>query len=512
MPRGDDRMSAEATSSLPYAARNNRLKPGWRLAQWWRSGSLTAAIAMAARASSQLALLLVTLVATRSLSPADFGVFAIAAAFLTLSRTMLYTGPFEYVLKARAEDAPAVASAGLAANGVVALGWCIGLCLFGLAAPCLFRGSGVGLLLFALAPSNFLAAVAGWEEAMVLRGQAVRRYYAITVATELVAALAAILLLVAGWGLWALVVQVYVRLAIFALAYRMVLVLPPLPAPTRAQTIAILSWSRSRYASIFVGFLANYSGDLLLGAVFSPAASGLYRAGNRVVSALADMFVQPAGLLATTSLAAIRARGGDGTGTNAPWLRAAGLFGALCWPALAGLAVVSDWIAPLLLGPAWAGAGPIIAVFCIARLAALPIAVASAVLVVADRQDRVFWVQAAAALATAGGTLLLAERGPVAAAIATAGVALGWAGALAWYAWRVQPASGAEARGVAWLVLLPSIVTPLAALLARAILSSLPVSSFGGLAITVAAGALAWLLALVVQGKALRAAVAAVGH
>ncbi|MFD2781498.1 hypothetical protein ACFS32_10645 [Novosphingobium pokkalii] len=75
-------------------------------------------------------------------APADFGVFAIAAAFLTLSRTMLYTGPFEYVLKAPEADGAKVASAGLAANLVVALGWVILLCAAGLAAPFVFRGAG----------------------------------------------------------------------------------------------------------------------------------------------------------------------------------------------------------------------------------------------------------------------------------------------------------------------------------------------------------------------------------
>jgi O-antigen/teichoic acid export membrane protein len=314
----------------------------------------------------------------------------------------------------------------------------------------------VALLLFCLAPSNLLAALAGWEEAMVLRGQQVRRYYAITVITEIAAGLGAAILLVMGWGLWALVAQVYARLAIFIVAYRAVLHLPPLPRTSLRETRRVLAWSWSRYGSVLVGFLANYSGDLLLGAVFSPAASGLYRAGNRVVSALADMFVQPAGLLVTTGLAAERSRGGGGDGA---WLRLSGLFGALCWPALAGLAVVADEIAPVLLGPAWAGAGPIIAVFCLARMAALPIAVASAVLVIEDRQHRVLWIQSAAALATAALTLALASHGPMAAALATTLVALGWAAALAAAAWQARRVDGAALGDLALLALWPTLAT-----------------------------------------------------
>lgn len=477
-----------------------------RIAAWWRGGSFTAVIAMSARASSQLALLGVTLVATRTLAPADFGVFAIAAAFLTLSRTMLYTGPFEYVLKAPEADSATVASAGLVANVIVALGWLLLLCGCGLAAPFVFRGSGVALLLFCLAPSNLLAALAGWEEAMLLRGQQVRRYYAITVITEIAAGLGAAVLLLMGWGLWALVAQVYARLAIFIVAYRAVLVLPRLARPSAQETWRVLAWSWSRYGAVMVGFLANYSGDLLLGAVFSPAASGLYRAGNRVVSALADMFVQPAGLLVTTGLAAERARGRAGDGS---WLRLSGLFGALCWPALAGLAVVADEIAPVMLGPAWRGAGPIIAVFCAARMAALPIAVASAVLVIEDRQHRVLWVQSVAAVATAALTLALASHGPIAAALATTLVALGWALALGVAAWQARAVAGTALGDLARLVLWPTLATLGLAWGARLVALHWHLNPGQTLAVVIPIGLAGWALSLHAVRRPLRAGLAA---
>ncbi|WP_169041116.1 oligosaccharide flippase family protein [Novosphingobium sp. AAP1] len=477
-----------------------------RIAAWWRGGSFTAVIAMAARASSQLALLGVTLVATRTLAPADFGVFAIAAAFLTLSRTMLYTGPFEYVLKAPEADSATVASAGLVANVIVALGWVLLLCGCGLGAPFVFRGSRVALLLFCLAPSNLLAALAGWGEAMLLRGQQVRRYYAITVITEIAAGLGAAVLLLMGWGLWALVAQVYARLAIFIVAYRAVLVLPRLARPSVQETWRVLAWSWSRYGSVMVGFLANYSGDLLLGAVFSPAASGLYRAGNRVVSALADMFVQPAGLLVTTGLAAERARGGAGDGS---WLRLSGLFGALCWPALAGLAVVADEIAPVMLGPAWRGAGPIIAVFCAARMAALPIAVASAVLVIEDRQHRVLWVQSVAAVATAMLTLALASHGPIAAALATTLVALGWALALGVAAWQARAVAGTALGDLARLVLWPTLATLGLAWGARLVALHWHLNPGQTLAVVIPIGLAGWALSLHAVRWPLRAGLAA---
>ena len=188
------------------------------LARFARAGGGTAVIAMAARVSGQIAMVAVTLVATRKLAPADFGVFAIAGALVMLARTMLYTGPFEYLLKAPVEREDAVSGACLAATLLVASGWVLLLGVLGLAAPVLFKGGGVAPVILALAPSVLFAAVAAIAESLMLRSGAVRRYYAITVGVEVGAGIAAIVLLLAGWGLWALVAQIYVRLALLVLA------------------------------------------------------------------------------------------------------------------------------------------------------------------------------------------------------------------------------------------------------------------------------------------------------
>jgi O-antigen/teichoic acid export membrane protein len=67
-------------------------------------GLITAASGLAARASNQVFLIAVVLTATRYLGPAEFGVFSIAVIFTTLSRTLLYTGPSEFLLKASDPD------------------------------------------------------------------------------------------------------------------------------------------------------------------------------------------------------------------------------------------------------------------------------------------------------------------------------------------------------------------------------------------------------------------------
>ena len=323
---------------------------------------------------------------------------------------------------------------------------------------------------------------------------------------EVGAGLAAIGLLLAGWGLWALVAQIYVRLALLVLA--LVGLGPRLAVawPDRGGIGEVLRWSASRFGSVTVSFLANYSGDLVLGVVFSPAASGLYRASNRMVTALADMFIQPAGMLAMTTLAAQRARGGEGA--SGAWLRLGGLFAVLGWPALAVLALFADRLVPLALGPAWAAAGPVVAVFCLARMAGLITAVASAALVVADRQGRVLAVQTAAAVATAGLTILAAPLGAMGAAIAATAVAVLAAAVLGWAALRrdEHAALGEAMR----LVLLPLAGAFGAALAADRLGAGLVfgLGGLAGLAVPLACGAAGWLLAAWPVAPALRRAAA----
>ncbi|WP_298189283.1 oligosaccharide flippase family protein [Novosphingobium sp.] len=475
-----------------------------RIARFARAGGGTAVIAMAARVSGQLAMVAVTLVATRHLAPADFGVFAIAGALVMLARTMLYTGPFEYLLKLPHDASqPQGAGACLAATLVVAAGWIALLVALGLAAPFVFRGGGVAPVILALAPSVLLGALAAFAESLMLRSGAVRRYYAITVFAEVGTGLAAIALLAAGWGLWALVMQIYVRTLLMALALGALGPPLALAAPPRALVAEVLRWSASRFGSVFVTFLANYSGDLVLGVVLSPAASGLYRAANRMVTALADMFVQPAGMLALTSLAADRARG-EGEGRPGAWPRLGALFAVIGWPALALLALFAHRIVPLALGPAWSAAAPVVAVFCIARMAALVAAVATAELVVTDRQGKVLAVQTVAAIATAGLTVLAAPYGAFGAALAATCVALLAATALALTALQHRDRPGlAEA---ARLVLLPLVGAFGAALAAdRAFGASAPLVA---LALPLACAAAGWLLAAWPVIPALRRAAA----
>jgi hypothetical protein len=182
---------------------------------------------------------------------------------------MLYTGPFEYVLKAPEAEGPAVASAGLAANMLVALGWVAMLVGWGWPRRCCFAGrGGAAVLSGALEPFGGGGRLG---RGLLLRGQKVRRYYAITVATEIGAGLGAaaagrVGAVGAGRASLCAAADLHCRLPDGA---------DPADLPRADPERRARCWpGRGAAMARLSGFLANYSGDLLLGAVFSPAAWG----------------------------------------------------------------------------------------------------------------------------------------------------------------------------------------------------------------------------------------------
>ncbi|RDE05317.1 oligosaccharide flippase family protein [Sphingomonas aracearum] len=468
-----------------------------------RAGLRSAAaafLAMGSRASSQFFLIAVTLVATRYLSPADFGVFAIATAFVTLARTLLYTGPFEYLMKAKDLDGCVVEC--LVGNALMATIAGLVLLLLAGASPWLFSSPDVAWLMLVLIPSNFVAAFASWEEALLLRKGSVRAYYVSTTLVELASSLAAIGLLVAGWKLAALVVQIYLRLVLLAIAYRLQVRPPSLHRPDMAVVGTVARWSNSRYGATFVSFLSNYSGDLILGAFLSPAATGLFRASNRVVTAASDMFSQPARLLAMTGLSHRFAQGKPADGD---WFAMFVGIAFIGWPALIGVAMLGDWLAPVALGPRWAGAGPAIAILACARLWTILTAVTSSLLVAYDRQRRVLANQLATAIGVAALTVALSPWGVTGAAVASLVVTAATTLWLVADALRVGQVSKARWRRLLPTLGLPMVFTSIAVLGGRAVAPEIARSPPVQLAVAVACGALGWLMAVVlVRREALR--------
>lgn len=449
----------------------------------------SAFVAMASRASSQFFLIAVTLVATRYMSPTDFGIFAIATAFVTFARTLLYTGPFEYLLKT--DDLEGHSTECLVVNGLVATASGVVLGALALASSWLFTSPQVSWLLLILIPSNFIAAFASWEEALLLRTGQIKRYYVITALVEFASSSLAIVLLFFGFKLGALIAQIYARLIILTVVYWWLARPVRLNRPRRRQVLTIARWSTARYGGTVVSFLSNYSGDLILGLLLSPAATGLFRASNRVVTAASDMFAQPTRILAMTALSRRAASGGP---PGDQWFSMFVGIAFIGWPALIGIAVLAQQIAPIALGNKWAGAGTAISILAIARIWGMLSAVTGALLVANNRQNYAFFNQLFSAIGVAVATVLFSYWGVTGAAFASLLVATVSTLSLTWKTYQLAPVSGHEARR-----LLPVLIYPIVASLGGALVGQMisgDVGRYWALSIPIMLGATGWAIAV----------------
>lgn len=378
------------------------------------SGALAAVTGVFGRAANQVIALIVTLLAARWLTPVTFGEYSIAAALITLSRAMLYAGAFEYLLKApRGEEATTeclVVNLGLAAGlgGLLAL-----LSLF--TGP-IFHSAEVGVLLVTMAPSSLLSAGANWQELQLLRAGRIKTYYGVTTFAEVMAAAVTVTMILLGFGLGALIAQIYSRLFVLMVTYRVLQ--KPIWSKTFSfeRTLHIGRWSTHRYGATVVAFLSNYSADILLGAFLSPAATGLYRASHRIVTGVSDLVSNPTRLTAVTIFSR---RSAEGLESGALWSRIAAASAFLGWTALAGLAAVSAQVVPLVLGHRWSAAGPVVAILCLQRAFTLIDGVTGPLLVAYNHVRALLGIQMIMALVSVVLLAMMARYGVAAAAVST---------------------------------------------------------------------------------------------
>lgn len=456
-----------------------------------RSAWASVAIGPLSRAANQVVALGLTLVAVRFLSPEQFGVFALASIAITVIRTLLYSGPFEHLLKA--SSAAEQSSEALVSNLVivallsaVAAGLAMLLSLWGI-------GGDIALLLLILVPSNFVAAFSAWQEALILRTGRLTAYYILTFLAELLSTLVAVLLFLAQWGLYALVAQVYLRSILIALFYRL-LQRPVLSDRFSAVMMRrMLLWSLPRYGSISLNLTSTYAVDLLLGAFLSPAATGIYRAGNRLVTAVSDIFSQPTRMF---TLSLISKRVASNQPSTTPWTLIFTLAASVALAALAGLACVADSFVPMLMGEEWRLAAPVVSVLCIARAFQLLDAAMTPALVAHNQQRKLFLVHLVTTSLLVSLVLIFAPKGVVAVAWAVAAAAA--VNTLLGLLLAGRYLEGATVSLARHLVV---ALTPASAVVAAVAAGSAALATSGlpelaMLAATIAIGALAWSVAM----------------
>jgi len=471
------------------------------------SGAIAALSGVFGRAVNQIIALLVTLLAARWLSPATFGEYAIAAAMITVTRSLLYAGAFEYLLKTpRGQEA---ATECLLIN--LALASLLGGVLAGVSlfTRAIFHSAAIGFLLLVMAPSNLLSAGANWQESQLLRAGRLRAYYGVTTFAEVIAAVVTVGMILRGFGILALVAQVYARLFTLMLTYRALQRPSWSAAPSWSRVWEVGRWSSARYGATMVAFLSNYSADFLLGAFLSPAATGVYRASHRVVTSVSDLISNPTRMTAVTLFSR---RAADGRDSGPLWPRVAAAAAFLGWTALAGLAAVSAQLTPLVLGAKWGSAGAVVAILCLQRGFVMIDGVTTQLLVAYGHARALLAVQASMAALSVILLLAMVRFGVEAAAVSSSLTALVSLLVCAGIAARTFPGLLAGVPRVLPVALAPPLAASAAAFAVGRLLQPLGMSDAVVVAAAITAGVAAFGAVVVVLRRPVIEVLHALNH
>ena len=365
-----------------------------------------------ARASTQVAALFVSVVAARALGPEQFGVYAIASVFVVIAQAVLWGGVYDFIVKGRGTDSDIDTPFWI--NLMVGAAGCV---LIVAVAPLLSMAAHlpqVVPLMVALAPSMLVAAFVSWSEAVLLRRARLGTYYRLTIVSEAMACVVAVLCFRAGLGVWAYVVYRYVHLGFAVMLTGAITRRLPRLSYDRGVASLVLGFANRINASRIVSMAGAYAPDLLLGYFAGAAQTANYRFANRIVVGVSDMFFGPVVKQAWVSMAA---HGQDAPARARVWAGLLQILSLVVWPALCGIATLSQGLVALLAGPEWQAAAPIIVLIAFARTLLVFEQFFEPLLGVGNRATLVFQVRALLAALSVLAFLVLARFGAFGAGI-----------------------------------------------------------------------------------------------
>ena len=368
------------------------------------------AVGVGARIGGQAIAFALVVVASRHLSLAEFGVYALTWAAAVIATTFVFTGFYHAVL--RADDLEeridslfwltalvgALGGAAIAVTGLV-----VG------------ADTDLGGALLIVAPLPLIAAPSAWNEAQMLRARRARAASLYTLATETVAFVTAVILFKQGLGIMALLTARWVAsLFGFSLTTALVRRLPRLrlrgaDARESGRT-ALPLWGTSA-----IGMFSHYGADIVLAAYLSPAAVGAYRSGARIAMTAADVVFQPLRMLSWSRFSRME-QDGQRSGIGAAWCENTAFACAMLFPVMAGVGLLAEDLVVTVFDEGWAAAAPIVAILCLSRSITTPQALAEPTLMCMDKARLQVMLRILGGVVLLIALLTLGRYGPEAAA------------------------------------------------------------------------------------------------
>ncbi|MDE3079928.1 MAG: oligosaccharide flippase family protein [Paracoccaceae bacterium] len=322
-----------------------------------RSAAGGVAVILAATYGLRLVNLVITVALARALGPTGMGLVAAALLTVEMIDTIRDFGLREALIYQPGLDPSGIGTAGLMI-GLAALVQASVMAGLGLAGKMVGIGPDLAALLLWLAPLFLLTAIGSPQEALLLRRGAFRARAAADLLGVAVKAAVALPLLAEGYGIrsliWAMLASVLARSVVLWF-----LAGPPAMARPRRSAVAPL-WRYGRHIATvnIVGLLRTKADQYLVAALLLPGALGTYFLAAR----LPEIAIYAMNVAITTVIFPVFAGiQRDGGGLAGAYLRALRGILLLLAPVATGLAAISPLAVPVLFGPGWEGAVPVLA-------------------------------------------------------------------------------------------------------------------------------------------------------
>ena len=303
-----------------------------------------------------------TVVIARILTPAQTGVFAVAAVFASLASTFRDFGVAEYLIQEQQLDADAIRAA-FTVN--LAISWLMALLLVGLAplAVAFYREPGVGEVMQVQALSFVLIPFGAVTMAWFRREMNFRPIFIANLAANAAALATSVGLALQGHGYmslaWASLVNVLVTVT-------MSLFLRPADFPARPGLRGIRRVLRfGKFASgiYILGQVGKGAPEMVIGRSHGMAAVGMFSRGGGLVEIFNRLVLRAIVPVCLPFFA----RSVREMGTPRPGLlQAMGLITGIGWPFLLCLGLGAYPAMRLMYGPQWMAAVPLAQILCVA--------------------------------------------------------------------------------------------------------------------------------------------------
>ncbi|MGV1916193.1 oligosaccharide flippase family protein [uncultured Agrobacterium sp.] len=305
----------------------------------------------------QLFSFLVFIVVARLLGPVDVGIFALGMIFAELTRIFATSGFADAVTKASPEQEEVVACAAFWSNMVVAIACSLIVTLVAATAGKYVSTDRLAEVIIALAWTIPLSAGSAIHMARCLKRFGHKALAIRAIVSGLAGGAVAVAAAFQGYGVWALVLQRFVTELITLitawLAYRWV----PTFHFTSTDLKEILPFSMKMSFTKFIALIASRVQDVVIGAFVGPAAVGMYRIAKKTIDILMTATLTPLSTVATNFFVAVR---DDATRFQQSFVKLVTVSSCIAFPAFFGLAAVADVVVPLVYGPKWNEAIPIL--------------------------------------------------------------------------------------------------------------------------------------------------------